>query len=52
VDVVNTFNADIRFGIFDLQFGNVSPAVPEPGAAASLLNLACVGGLLLRRRLR
>jgi hypothetical protein len=42
VDVVNTFNEDILFGIWDLQFS----AVPEPGCLAWL----SVAAVLLRRR--
>jgi hypothetical protein len=44
VEVVNTFNEDITFGIWDLQYS----AVPEPGVAGCVIMAAA----LLRRRRR
>ena len=51
VNIVNTFNSDITFGIFNLQFSNVSTsAVPEPSTYAFLAASVLSGGALLVRR--
>jgi hypothetical protein len=51
VNIVNTFNSDITFGIFDLQFSNrISAAnTPEPGTYALFISLGLASTPFLRR---
>ncbi len=51
VNIVNTFNSDITFGIFDLQFSNITPAAntPEPGPYALFISLGLASTPILRR---
>ena len=51
VNIVNTFNSDINYGIFNLQFSDVSPsAVPEPSTCAFLGTAVLAGVAFLTRR--